>query len=199
MNTVQIVVICIFVIFIITYLTMIGNLILNIDLDNDPSILKCNGISSSKDASDCRIEKISILSKNRTNEINTVNIIGIILGILLGVIHTQYVNMLEIDNTVKIIIHTVLTIIYISLIGVAGSTYQDYTSIYATAITSKFTIDDGARWKVAIKPLVPFFCALSISSLGIIVKTLTETMNTRYSSILADSLSSDSSSVISSE
>lgn len=111
--------------------------------------------------------------------------------------------MLEIDNTVKIIIHTVLTIIYISLIGVAGSTYQDYNSIISD-LSASFSgkasvIDDSAKWKVAIKPLIPFFCALSISSLGIIVKTLTEIMNTRYSSILADTLSSDSSSVISSE
>lgn len=204
MNTIQIIVVVIFVLFIITYLVLIGNLDLTVNFQ-DPLVEECDTVANSDEKINCVFTKVSTLADKRTSDINTINIIGVIVGILLGVIQMQYVNKLEMNNTLKIVVHAVLLTIYITLLGFGGSTYQDYYSIAPNIMAGSMgksmgkvnKINDSAKWLVAIKPLIPFLCALSISSIGIIVEALSVSKNTNYGKILSST--SDSSPITSSE
>jgi len=111
---------------------------------------------------------LSISDTNQlTTNINNLNIIGIMVGILLGVIDINYINKLEINNTHIIILCVIKLIVYISLIGIAGSTYSDYKTIQNK--------DNNAKWSIAIKPLIPFLCAISIQTLILIINKLNST------------------------
>jgi hypothetical protein len=163
MNILNIIVISIFIIFVITYIVMISSLNLNpnIDLNADDDNNNNN-----------------LLTK-RNNDINNLNIIGTIVGILLGVIDMNYINRLQITNEKFLIgINTIKLIIYVTLICLAGTTYSDFYKYIETELkidnpnTSNKLVNDYAKWSIAIKPLVPFLSALSIQSLIIIITNI---------------------------
>jgi len=199
MDIVKIVLISIFVIFTIVYIAMIGSLNLNIAYsDVDKS---CDGISSFEDKRNCQSEKQKNMQDDRQNNINTLNIIGVILGILLGVVHTQIIMNLKIDNNImKILFYLIILIIYIILISLAGTTYSDINSLMNLMLQMQSKPEnpdvqtlDSAKWRVAIKPLVPFLCALSITTIGIIINTLSEIVKkpSGYNNVTPSELSSD--------
>jgi hypothetical protein len=165
--------------------------------------------------SNLNLNPLSSMDKNNTNDllikrendISNLNIIGAIVGILLGVIDNNYINRLPITDEKLIIgLHTIKLIIYVSLIGVAGTTYTDFYSIIKAELTmsdnsspstssptpsdsqklSKNIVDDSARWKIAIKPLVPFLCGLSIQTLIIIITNI-EKMSSSHSILKSES------------
>ena len=154
MYKLNILVISIFIIFVITYIILIDNLNLN------PITLKLSE------------EDKNVLLTKRKDNINNLNIIGVIVGILLGVVDIHYVNNIKNDdNTVIFEIQIIKLIIYITLISVAGTSYSDYYTL-AQSSNGSHVIDESQKWNIAIKPLIPFLCALSIQSLIIIIKHL---------------------------
>jgi len=130
----------------------------------------------------------------RESDINNLNIIGIIVGILLGVIDVNYINKLQITNEKLLIgLHTIKLVIYVTLLGLAGTTYSDYYKLIEVELksntekTSTNMVNDSAKWKIAIKPLVPFLCALCINTLIIIITNIEKIMPTSYNKLKSDS------------
>jgi hypothetical protein len=168
MNILNIVVISIFIIFVITYIIMISTLNLNPSMSSDND------------------NEINNLLKKRDSDINNLNIIGTIVGILISVIDINYINKLQITNRTLIIgLNIFKLIIYVTLLGLAGTAYSDYYKLmeieyklseYESSSPSdsfpKNIVDNSAKWAIAIKPLVPFLCALSIQTLLIIITNL---------------------------
>jgi hypothetical protein len=158
MNILNIIVISIFIISVIIYIILIDSLNLN---PITPELLE--------------EEKNTFLTK-RQNDINNLNIIGTIVGILLGVVDIHYFNNIQNDDYQYIFIFQICKlIIYIRLISIAGTSYSDYYTLVESNNGSHI-IDDSQRWNVAIKPLIPFLCALSIQALIKIIKYI-EIMN----------------------
>lgn len=190
MNILNIIVISIFLIFVVTYIIMI-------------STLNLNPISSTDNPD------INNLLKKRDSDISNLNIIGTIVGILLGVIDINYINKLQITNEKLIIgLHTIKLIIYIVLIGLAGTAYSDYyklieveykmsgdkSSSLSPSTSDKLPtnlVDNSAKWSIAIKPLVPFLCALSIQTLIIIITNIEKISSTSYDKLSPTDSNSD--------
>jgi len=126
---IEVILILIFIIFVITYIIMINNLDLSISDSNQ-----------------------------LTYNINNLNIIGIMVGILISVIDINTVNKLQLNDKILLMIQLSKLIIYMTLIGVAGTSYSDYNNIVVKN-------NSGLKWSIAIKPLVPFLCGISIQSL----------------------------------
>jgi hypothetical protein len=176
MNILKIIILLIFIVFTITYIVLISK------LDVNPS-------------------KINIdLINKRDKDINNLNIIGIIFGIIISVTDIYIINKLNIKSeTLLIIMHMIKIIIYIVLISISGTTYSDYYTLIKTmsvedtnAPTPTNTIvDNNAKWSIAIKPLVPFLCALSIQSMIIILTNFDNLFSGSYNKIPISSISSE--------
>jgi hypothetical protein len=167
------------------------------------STLNLNPISSTDNPD------INNLLKKRDSDISNLNIIGTIVGILLGVIDINYINKLQITNEKLIIgLHTIKLIIYIVLIGLAGTAYSDYyklieveykmsgdkSSSLSPSTSDKLPtnlVDNSAKWSIAIKPLVPFLCALSIQTLIIIITNIEKISSTSYDKLSPTDSNSD--------
>jgi len=182
MNILKIIILLIFFVFTITYIVLISNLELN------PSLSRSN---------------IDLLNK-RDKDINNLNIIGIIFGIVISIADIYIINKLEITNKILVILmHTIKLIIYIILISISGTTYSDYYTLIKTmsvedtnAPTPTNTIvDSSAKWSIAIKPLVPFLCALAIQSIMIILTNIDNLISGSYQKNSISPLSSEDTNI----
>ena len=201
MNTIQIGVIGIFVVLIIVHIILISSS--NLDYNGMEDYKKweknmeetCSKITNVEEKTKCDLDGgLSLLStlNNRDSAISNINMIGIIIGILLGVIQINYLNKMKMTNSLKLTVHIVLLIIYITLIVLSGASYSD-KGIFVKQMIDTMLYDQTKAFDIktnytqlALKPLVPFLCALSITSLGIIITTIDESSSkssNNYSSI----------------
>ena len=213
MKTVQIVIIVIFIIFLIIHISLVSTSNLDIDIKEymDDTTKKCNHLVEQKQDIQvfygCSITTIQNKLNQRSNQIMMINIIGVIIGILLGVIQINYINKLTINNNIKIITHTLIIIIYLILIIIGSVVFDDdgYLINKISTIINWHNIQINNptenilnilnlktnNIRVGLKPIVPFLGALAISSLSIIVIT-GEEMNSKsisdYSSISSESI-----------
>lgn len=213
MKTVQIVIIVIFIIFLIIHISLVSTSNLDIDIKEymDDTTKKCNHLVEQKQdiqvIYNCSITTIQNKLNQRSNQIMLINIIGVIIGILLGVIQINYINKLTINNNIKIITHTLIIIIYLILIIIGSVVFDDdgYLINKISTIINWHNIQINNptenilnilnlktnNIRVGLKPIVPFLGALAISSLSIIVIT-GEEMNSKsisdYSSISSESI-----------
>lgn len=160
------------------------------------STLDLNPITSIDDNSN------NILKK-RDSDINNLNIIGTIVGILLSVIDFNYINKLQITNEKLILgLQIFKLIIYITLLALAGTTYSDYYKFIEVELKMESDdespdkslstlVDNYAKWSIAIKPLVPFLCALSIQTLIIIITNIEKLSSTSYDKLSPTDSNSD--------
>ena len=206
----QIIIIVIFIIFLIAHISQVSTSNLDISLEE----IDKNGakLYTGKSPS-CAIEFILSILNDRNNKIFYINITGVIIGILLGVIQLNYINNLNLNNSLKILLHSIIIISYIILIILSGVTFDSdgylLNKLASLVDPSKLTIENITSFnffamgissktnnlQIGLKPFVPFLGALTVSSLIIIITSIDELSSkssSNYESISDTNISSDS-------
>jgi hypothetical protein len=192
----QIVVIVIFIIFLIIHISLVSTSNLDIIVKEyaEKMIELCKD-KKSDELINCQNNYATSILNDRDSTINNINIIGIITGILLGVVQINYINTINMNNSIKLVVHSIILIIYIILIYLCGTSYTDDGEYLRLQSKSRDTIYKGKYLQLGLKPLLPFLGALSITSLSIIITSIDELSSkssNNYSSISSElSISSE--------
>lgn len=211
MKITQIVIIVIFIIFLIAHISQVSTSKLDIFLEelSENGKKKCGSIQESDKMVSCTTDFLLSVLKDRNNKIYYINITGVVIGLLLGVIHLNYINKLDLNDNLKILLHSIIIIIYITLIILSGIIFDSdgylLNKIFSLVDPSKLTIENIINFNISaigislktnnlqigLKPFVPFLGALSVSSLIIIITSIDELSSkstSNYSSISSESI-----------